>query len=149
MTGTVLPLGAKPESRGTNLGTLIKLDLWVAGHADAIVADDVFRTLMRWVNDYGPLVKLRILQYPVVIVTDPDSIQQILRRTPNYLAKDRELYRALEVGASPQVPTILSASDGPYYKAVRSAVAACLSVSNLKKVRMIWVSQGSRMEPRL
>ncbi len=51
-----------------------------------------------------------------------------------YLPKARELYTPLEQFVIPNMPSILTSDDGPYWRAVRQATAPCFSATNLKKV---------------
>ena len=95
----------------------------------------VFNYFGPWADKYGALFKIRLLAYSAVVLTDPDRAQEVLRKTsPLYIPKDRSMYWPVELGVKPQLPNILSDSDGPYWKAVRTAVAVCFSISNLKKV---------------
>ena len=101
----------------------------------AVVDAGIFNYFGPWTDKYGPLFKIRLLADTAVILTDPDLAQQVLRKTsPLYIPKDRSMYWPLELSVKPQLPNILSDSDGPYWKAVRTAVAVCFSISNLKKV---------------
>jgi cytochrome P450 len=110
-----------------------------SGHAGALTGADLFKSFASWTDQYGPIFKLRLLHTPVVVVTDPDLAQQVLRKSsPEYVPKDRSMYWPLELGVKPQLPNILTDSDGPYWKAVRTAVAVCFSITNLKKVRADW-----------
>ena len=104
------------------------------GHADAVVSVDVFKQFTEWANTYGPVFKIRLLNTPGVVVTDFNlAPEQLLKKpSPLYLPKQRKLYQpAAEVTTKPQMPNITSASDGPYWKAVRTAVAACFSTRQI------------------
>lgn len=50
------------------------------------------------------------------------------------MPKPREVYAPLEKAIQPSMPSVLTAEDGPYWKAVRQAAAPCFSNSNLKNV---------------
>lgn len=59
-----------------------------------------------------------------------------------YMPKARVIYQALEVAVKPKQRNIVTAEDGPYWKAVRQGTAPCFSMNNLKKVRTASVSSG-------
>jgi hypothetical protein len=52
-----------------------------------------------------------------------------------YMPKARVIYQALEVAVQPKQRNIVTAEDGPYWKAVRQGTAPCFSMNNFKKVR--------------
>jgi cytochrome P450 len=105
------------------------------GHAEGLVGDDAVTTISNWTSKYGPIFKLQILNDIVIMVTDPETVQRLLRKpSDTYLPKSRELYMELEFGTKPHTASILTASDGPYYKALRQGIAPCFSITNLKHV---------------
>ena len=106
-----------------------------AGHAEDLVSEKIFSTLTDWTIKYGPIFRLQILNGLVIMVTDPDVVQHLLRKpSDTYLPKARELYNELEFGTKPHTASILTASDGPYWKALRQGIAPCFSITNLKHV---------------
>ena len=107
----------------------------LAGHADAVVAADAFKHFSAWANTFGPLFKIRTVHISWVVMTDPSLAQQLLKKSSlSYIPKSRELYWPIELLVKPHLANILSSSDGPYWKAVRTAVAVCFSTGNFKQV---------------
>jgi cytochrome P450 len=113
------------------------------GHLDTLLSDQVHQQLGDWTDKYGPIFRLQVANKFAVVVTEPAAAVQLLRKgSPNYLQKSPDMYAALELGSTPHVHNILSSLDTPYWKAVRSGLAPCFSLSNLKKVRRAY--GGSR-----
>eukprot|EP00878_Enallax_costatus_P014325 GHUV01014984.1.p1 GENE.GHUV01014984.1~~GHUV01014984.1.p1 ORF type:complete len:220 (+),score=33.31 GHUV01014984.1:428-1087(+) len=102
--------------------------------------------LTELVNEYGPVVKLHVLDKVTVVLTDPDTMGRVLRKTgPGpYFPKAHDLYAPLEKATIPPTPNIVTSEDGPYWKAVRHATAPCFSASNLKKVLPLVVELSKR-----
>ena len=80
-------------------------------------------------------MRLRVLGTPMVLLSDPAEATKVLRRGPSYIPKARQLYAALEAGVTPRTPNLLTADDGPMWRAVRAAVAPAFSGASLKQVR--------------
>jgi cytochrome P450 len=100
------------------------------------MSDKVHETFSDWTDTYGPIFRLQMLNAFAVVVTDPAACSKLLRKgSPDYAPKNTDLYGPLELGTFPQVHNILSSSDNAYWKAVRTGLAPCFSISNLKKVR--------------
>lgn len=114
-----------------------------AGHLPAILSDRAPIILAEWAAALGPLVRLRLLGTPMVLLADPSEAGKVLRRGPSYIPKARQLYAALEVGVHPQTPNMLTLDDGATWKAVRTAVAPAFSGASLKQVRLSGPVQGA------
>ncbi|KAI8464971.1 MAG: cytochrome P450 [Monoraphidium minutum] len=115
----------------------------ITGHLPAILSDRAPLILAEWAAAHGPLVRLRVLGTPMVLLSDPGEAARVLRRGPEYIPKARQLYAALEAGVQPQTANLLTADDGPMWKAVRSAVAPAFSASSLKQA-LPWVVDCTR-----
>ncbi|GBF98675.1 cytochrome P450 [Raphidocelis subcapitata] len=106
------------------------------GHLPAILSPRAPFYLAEWAEACGPVTRLRmaVATKPLLVVSDPAEAAKVLRRGPSYLPKSRALYAALEIGIQPRTPNMLTASDGPVWKAVRACVAPAFSATSLKQV---------------
>ncbi|WIA20759.1 hypothetical protein OEZ85_005126 [Tetradesmus obliquus] len=100
---------------------------------------------------YGPLFKLQLMGSVLVVLSDPQTISRVARKTgPGpYMSKPNEVYKPLEKALTPSLPSILTAADGPYWKAVRQAAAPCFSISNLKNVMPLVLQLTKRVADRM
>ncbi|KAF5834271.1 cytochrome P450, partial [Dunaliella salina] len=87
------------------------------------------------VDEYGPLYKLRLFCFTVVVVTDPPTCQELLRPGPKYLPKAIPPKTPLQklLGGGPPV-SIASAPDGIYHRTIRRALSPAFAASSLKQV---------------
>ncbi|KAI8476126.1 MAG: cytochrome P450 [Monoraphidium minutum] len=99
------------------------------GHASPMMSDRSPVTMSEWVNTYGPMLKLRVLGGTLVILTDPAAITRI-NRLPGTTKPD--MYRAFDLPGAKH-PTVFTDSGSAYWKAVRSTVAPCFSMTSLKR----------------
>jgi len=70
----------------------------------------------------------------VLVLTDPDLYQPLLRSGPQKLPKYTAPYRMFEVFTKPHRSNILSSPENPTWKAVRRAAVAALTMNNLRQV---------------
>lgn len=73
----------------------------------------------------------------VVVVTDPDLYQPLLRKGPSQLPKYTAPYRMFEVFTNPERSNILSSAENATWKAVRQAAVAALNMNNMRWVLML------------
>lgn len=73
--------------------------------------------------------------WQVVIVTDPDVYQPLMRPGPNKLKKYCAPYRMFEVFTKPERANILTSPENATWKAVRQAAVASLNMTNLRCAR--------------
>lgn len=94
-------------------------------HMDRVVAP--------WVDQYGPIFKMRALWRPLVVVTDPALATWALSRGAG-LEKSTTLYHGLNLMSDPHgAPTLLSQTTAsPEWKATRKAVAPAFAAGALK-----------------
>lgn len=106
------------------------------GHVSYIMGPKGPFAFKAWHAAHGPLYKIQLLDSFAVVLSDPDTIARVTRRTTPgpYLPKPREIYESMEISTRPKVPNIVTANDGHYWRAVRQAAAPCFSMSNLKQV---------------
>ena len=123
-----------PGPRGLPLlGNLLQLDL-----------KQLHRVLERWCNEFGPLFAFELAKKPVVVVADPELIQNILRQRPN-------LYRRLgtiesvfeEMGI-----TGVFAADGAAWKRQRRLTAHALDAGHLRQFFPALVKVTERLKNR-
>ena len=115
------------------LGDLLQLDL-----------KKLHRVLERWGNEFGPLYKFDLGQRPVVVVTDPELNQTILRNRP-------KLYRRLgtietvfqEMGIS----GVFSA-EGEDWKRQRRMTAHALDAQHLRQFFPTLIKVTERLKNR-
>jgi cytochrome P450 len=107
----------------------------ITGHLAEVMGSRGPWSLSRLTATYGPIYKLQLLDTLQIVLTDPETISRVVRKTgPGpYLPKPHEVYKPLEVAVSPAIQNILTSPDGPYWKAVRQGTAPCFSASNLRK----------------
>jgi hypothetical protein len=115
--------------------------LW--GHLPAILSDRAPILLAKWAAERGPLMRLRLITAPMVVLTDPEAAARILRRGPDYLPKSRAMYEAFECGVEPRTPNMLTSEDDALWRAVRGAVAPAFSATSLKQAlpRMVQLTE--------
>eukprot|EP00882_Tetradesmus_deserticola_P021400 GHRQ01023171.1.p1 GENE.GHRQ01023171.1~~GHRQ01023171.1.p1 ORF type:complete len:116 (+),score=25.04 GHRQ01023171.1:336-683(+) len=72
---------------------------WLLGHLLLLLAKPMtsFKTFHEWAETYGPVYRVRFLCRPVVVVTDPDLYQPLLRSGPAKLPKYTAPYKMFEV----------------------------------------------------
>lgn len=68
----------------------------------------------------------------VVVVTDPDLYQPLLRPGPAKLPKYTAPYRMFEVFTNPERANILTSPEHATWTAVRQAAVAALTMNNLR-----------------
>ena len=107
----------------------------VLGHAAALASPCSPLVLAAWARAHGPAFKIRFLFEPTVVVTDPSDAARVMRAPGS--AKP-EVYRAFDLPGAP--PSMFSIAGGPYWKAVRTAIAPCFSAAALKRVSLRRVS---------
>jgi cytochrome P450 len=66
------------------------------GHARAL-ARDPLRTLLRWMEDYGPVVRFRVGSRDAHVVFGPEGIRRVLSDPAGIYGKDTHGYRALRL----------------------------------------------------
>eukprot|EP00877_Chromochloris_zofingiensis_P006847 jgi/Chrzof1/2415/Cz11g14160.t1 len=103
---------------------------FILGHAAAHLNDKAPFIFKRWAEKYGKLYKVRMADNFAVVLTDPEVIQSIARK----IQKPTKSYSSLELGTFPKDHNILTAPDGPHWKAVRQGITPAFSVANLKQV---------------
>ncbi|WIA28825.1 hypothetical protein OEZ86_011354 [Tetradesmus obliquus] len=91
-----------------------------------------FRVFHEWAKAYGPVYRVRFLWRPVVVVTDPDLYQPLLRSGPAKLQKYTAPYKMFEVFVKPPRSNMLSSAETPVWKASRRAAVAALTMNNLR-----------------
>lgn len=114
----------------------LALAVAAAGHLDILLSPHIHEQLAEWADTYGPLFRLQLAQNFAVVVTDPNEAPKLLRKgSPDYVCKSPDIYEAFTVISQPRRYNMFSdMTDSPLWKAVRSGLAPCLSITNLKKV---------------
>lgn len=111
------------------------------GHAIALASERSPLTMAAWAKEFGPLIKLRILDDTMTMLTDPAAIAR-LNRTPGVI-KPGDHYRIFNLPSAKQLG--LFADPGTaYWKAVRSGVAPCFSITSLKRT-FPWLQRQCRL----
>lgn len=88
-------------ARPINMGHL-SFATCTPGHLPALLSSRAPLILADWAAACGPVMRLRLLNSPVVIVSDPVEGAKLLKKGPSYLPKARQLYAALEAGVEPR-----------------------------------------------
>eukprot|EP00775_Hariotina_reticulata_P003654 gene3654-3915_t len=104
------------------------------GHIPQFVAipGRSYKLFYQWSKKLGPIIRVRFFHRPVVVVTDPDLYQPLLRTGPLKLPKYTAPYHMFEVFTSPHRSNILSSPENATWKAVRRAAVAALTMNNLR-----------------
>uniref|UniRef100_A0A7S3VHT2 Cytochrome P450 n=1 Tax=Dunaliella tertiolecta TaxID=3047 RepID=A0A7S3VHT2_DUNTE len=109
----------------------------VSGHAKQLFKSgkSFHQQLKAGVDEHGPLFGLRIFCFTVVIITDPSTIQELLRPGPKYLPKARPTKSLLQklLGGGPPM-SIASAPDGIYHRTIRKALSPAFAPTSLRQV---------------
>ncbi|KAF6250905.1 cytochrome P450 [Scenedesmus sp. NREL 46B-D3] len=123
----------------------------VIGHVTDMAGARGVWNIAAMAERYGPVYKLQLLQAVVVVLSDPQTISRVSRKTGHgpYMPKPNEAYKPLEKALKPSLPSVLTATDGPYWKAVRQAAAPCFSMSNLKNVMPLVLELTKRVAARM
>lgn len=75
---------------------------------------------------------LHVIRPQVVVVTDPDLYQPLLRPGAAKLPKYTAPYRMFEVFTNPERSNVLTSRENATWKAVRQAAVVSLSMNNLR-----------------
>lgn len=73
-----------------------------------------------------------LLCVQVVVVTDPDVYQPLMRHGPSKLPKYCAPYRMFEVFTKPERANILTSPENATWRAARQAAVAALTMNNLR-----------------
>ena len=123
-----------PGPRGLPLiGNLLQLDL-----------KQLHRVLERWCNEFGPLYAFKLGRKPVVVVGDPELIQNILRQRPN-------LYRRLgtiESAFKEMGITGVFSAEGDDWKRQRRLTAHALDAGHLRQFFPALIKVTERLKNR-
>eukprot|EP00884_Botryococcus_braunii_P006038 jgi/Botrbrau1/15435/Bobra.43_2s0060.1 len=89
---------------------------------------DIHRVATEWVNTYGPILRVRIMQFHVLVVADPALATYILRS--KLLDKFRFQYGFLDpfLGGI----NLLTGPTNEHWKAVRKGVAPAFAAGNIR-----------------
>ncbi len=110
----------------------------VIGHAVEFARDSL-GLLTRTARDHGPVAKLRIFDRELLLLTDPDDIEQVLVRQSGNYVKDKfthDLSRALGNG--------LVTSEGEHWKRQRKLTAFAFTPKKIAGYADTMVSEAAR-----
>lgn len=99
------------------------------GHASPMLTDKSPLRMAEWEQQCGPIFKLRLLGQTLVILTDPAAVVRV-NRIPD--TKKPDMYRAFDLPSATSV-SLFTDPGSPYWKAVRTGVAPCFSITSLKR----------------
>lgn len=79
---------------------------WLLGHIPQLLSRygplSSFRCFEEWARTLGPLYRVRFFWRPVLVVTDPELYQPLLRHGPSKLQKHTPPYRMFEIVRAPR-----------------------------------------------
>ncbi len=105
----------------------------IFGHARTL-ASDPLRTLVRWMEDYGPIVRFRVGRRVAHVVYSPDAIRRVLSDPDGIYGKDTHGYRTLRLFVGDGLLT----SEGTQWKNQRRALAPAFHRQSVaKQVRVM------------
>ncbi|KDD72069.1 hypothetical protein H632_c3912p0, partial [Helicosporidium sp. ATCC 50920] len=103
---------------------------FLQGHAIGAVFKGQHRQLqlLRWSEQFGSIYVLRFVNRFFVILSDPELISQLIRRTPG-ASKAVELYRPFDTtySATGHPSIFTAATSSPQWKAVRKGTTAAFN----------------------
>ncbi len=67
----------------------------VLGNLRDLPVDSFVSTISRWAKRYGPVYRCRLLHRPLVVISDPAQIQDLLRRRPREVRRISDFERIL------------------------------------------------------
>ncbi|DBA86903.1 hypothetical protein WJX79_003539 [Trebouxia sp. C0005] len=93
------------------------------------------RVMQAWVEEYGPVFRLRLLFAHALCISDPTLATEILQM-PKILDKNRQALVTLDLMTSRhgELPNLVtSATDDVYWKAIRKGISPAFSPANIRK----------------
>ncbi len=141
--------GQMPTSESQN--SLLTIDqlpgprsLPLVGNAHQIRTTSFHLILEDWYRQYGDLYQVKLGARRVIVIADPDMVQQILRERPDTFARSAEIRRTIaEVGIEG-----LFSAEGEQWRRHRRIVMDAFDASHLRGFYPVMASVTQRLHDR-